>query len=265
MLRLPELQRAFFRTISARHEHGDDRAVDPALAREVRSHGPLAAEARVGIYAGMYCARLVDALAEDYPRVAAVLGTEAFGEAAHAYVADHPSTHPSLRWFGAAFGDFLEAHPDAARPPFVADLARLEWARLAAFDAADAAPLDLARLRTLPDQAWSALRLTFMPCVRILAIAWPVHRIWEDPSAATRWSPEPTWLRVWRHDEQVFQSALDVVERTAIAHVRAGDDFATMCAGLAGHVAEDAAPATAAGIVLRWIEDGVLRSDVGVP
>jgi hypothetical protein len=68
-------------------------------------------------------------------------------------------------------------------------------------------------------------------------------------------------LRVWRQGDQVFQATLDEVERTALGHVQSGDDFGALCAGLASIVAEDAAAATAGALVLRWIEDGVLRID----
>ncbi len=259
MLRLPDLQRALFRGITRAHEGDDDPRLDLQLAREIRAHGPLDAAERVGIYAAMYCARLVDALAEDYPRVAAILGPDAFGDAAHAYVARHPSTRPSLRWFGGQFGEFLAADRADARPGFIPDLARLEWARLAVFDAPEAMLLDIEALRRLPAERWSALRLELAPAVQFLQVAWPVHRIWQDAPVGATWLPAETRLRVWRQGDQVFQAAMDDVERTAVAHVQAGDDFAAMCTGLAALVPGDVVAATAAALVMRWIEDGVLR------
>jgi hypothetical protein len=261
MLRLPDLQRRFFRGITRPHgsEHGDG-----ALAGEIREHGPLGSMDRLGIYARMYCARLVDVLREDYPRVASILGAEGFAAVAHDYVEAQLSTHPSLRWFGHGLADFLAARADRNQTDFVADLARLEWSRLDVFDAADAELLDVAALRCLPADAWGSLRLQFVPAFQVLHVAWPVHLIWEaaESGGGGPWAPADTWLRVWRQGDQVFQAGLDEVERTALGHVQAGDDFGALCAGLASIVAEEAVAATAGALVLRWIEDGVLRAQV---
>jgi hypothetical protein len=122
--------------------------------------------------------------------------------------------------------------------------------------------LDVAGLRRVPVDAWPSLRLRFVPGLEILRVGWPVHRIWEAAQSghAERWTPADTWLRVWRQGDQVFQAALDEAERTALEHVQAGDDFGTLCAGLASIIPEETVAATAGALVLRWIEDGALRA-----
>lgn len=262
MLRLPDLQREFFRGMTRPHEPEREGGGD-ALLGEIRGHGPLGASERLGIYARMYCARLVDALGEDYPRLAAILGAQAFAAVAHDYVEARPSTHPSLRWFGRGLGDFLAARADPTLPAYAADLARLEWARLDVFDAPDGELLDVAALRRLPTDAWASLRLHLVPALQILSVCWPVHQIWEaaESGRADPWTRMDTWLRVWRQGDQVFQAPLDEIERAALAHVEARDDFGTLCAGLASMIAEETVAATAGALVLRWIEDGVLRAD----
>jgi hypothetical protein len=263
MLRLPDLQRELFRGITRPNEAGQ--GAGDRLGDEIRDHGALRANERLGIYARMYCARLVDALREDYPRLAALVGPEVFAAVAHDYVEARPSTHPSLRWFGAGLGDFIAERVDQRLPAYAADLACLEWARVGVFDAADVDILDVATLRRFPADAWPSLRLQLVPALEILQVGWPVHRIWEaaESGHADAWTPADTWLRVWRQGDQVFQATLDEVERRALAHVRAGDDFGTLCSGLALVVPEDTVAATAGGLVLRWIEDGALRADTG--
>jgi hypothetical protein len=252
-LRLPELQRDFFRVIAGTGDRHDDVS---RLAVEIEPSASLAPQERLDVYARMYGARLVDVLAEDYPRLAAIVGAGAFADLAHAYVAAHPSTRPSLRWFGAAFADFLTTHA-LDHPPFLPDLARLEWARLAVFDAADAPTLHLDVLRALAPDDWPGLALRPIPAATTLAVGWPVHRIWAGET--TTWRPEHAVLRVWRQDERVFQSVMDEVERTAFARVEAGADFAGMCEALATVVPADAVPTTAGELLLRWIADGLLR------
>src|SRR5690242_10865637 len=132
---LRELQAAFWRSIATRPGDG---APEGDLLGVVRG-GRLAPADRVGVYASMYLWRLVDALAEDFPKVAAALGRERFADVVRAYLARHPSTEPSVRHLGRALPAFLVG----VEPAWLADLARLEWTRLDVFDAPDAAPLTL--------------------------------------------------------------------------------------------------------------------------
>ena len=256
MRKLRDLQRAFFGAITRAH---DDDLRAHELVDEIREHGALDALGRLDVYAGMYCARLVEALTEDYPRVAAVLGPEAFSDVAHRYVDRHRSTHPSLRWFGREFGAFLSTDRGARHPCYVAALAHLEWARLEVFDAADGEALGLEDLRRLPAERWSTVRFETLPAVTVVPVQWPVHRVWAGEAVPADWRPQETWLRVWRQDDQVFQSPMDAAERIAFDHLCRQDDFATLCAGLAAIVSADDVPRVAGALVLRWVEDGLLR------
>ena len=259
MLRLPELQRAFLRAIASPR-------VDDGLVFEVRGDDRLGAGGRLDVYARMYRARLVDVLREDYSRVALLLGDERFAAAAGEYIAAHPSTHPSLRWFGRDFASFLDEMAPTDVSPYTADLARLEWARLAVFDAPDAAPLDMDALRAIPIEAWTDLRFRLVPAVAMLRVDWPVHRIWNalqaQATASAEWQAEETWLRVWRQDATVYQATMDEIERTALPYVQRGDDFALLCGGVAGVVPPEEAAGTAAALVVRWIADGILLAPV---
>jgi hypothetical protein len=231
---LRELQEAFWRSLATG-------VPDPVLADAVASGRSLAAADRVGIYTGMYFHRLLDVLREDYPHVAARLGDDAFAEVVRRHLAAQPSTRPSVRHVG---GGLAELVPDQ----LTRDLARLEWARVEIFDAPDAEPLGLDELRRVPPDDWPALRLALVPAAVKVVVDWPVHRLWRDGA------PEPaerTALRVWRQDFRVYQSPMDRVEEAAFDRLAAGDTFAAIC-----EVVGDAAGA--AGLLLRWIGDGLL-------
>jgi hypothetical protein len=237
---LRELQEAFWRSLDA--------APDPALIAAVAPAPPLEVEARVGIYAGMYVHRIVEALREDFPRLAAVIGDEPFAALVRRYLARHPSTHPSLRHVGAALPAFLA--DGEGLPAYVSDVARLEWTRLGVFDAPDAVPLARDDLRGVPADEWPLLRFAMVPAAAKLVVAWPVHRIWtgDDPAAFT---PARTALRVWRDGFLVYQSPMEAAEEAAFDRLAGGDTFAAVCEAVG-----DAAGA--AGILLRWVEDGLL-------
>ena len=269
MLRLPELQRAFFRAITASDLVAGSAATNEVFA-EIQGDDRLTASGRVGVYGAMYVARLTDVMAEDYPRVAALVGEEQFAALAREYVTAHPSTHPSLRWFGREFASSLARATAGDLPPFAADLARLEWARLSVFDAMDAESLELGTLRDIPPDGWAELRFHLIPAVETLQVEWPVHRIWDalQPGASistSEWRADATRLRVWRQGATVYQASMDHIEQAAFTHVEHGHDFSTLCAGLAAIVSPQKAPETAASLIVRWIADGVLLDRVTDP
>ncbi len=99
---------------------------DPAAGRGLvplvfAGTADLPAAERVAIYAGMWLARLVDALRADFPALGAVLGDEAFERLAGAYLRDHPSDDPDVGRVGRRLPGFLRDHPELASRP---DLAR---------------------------------------------------------------------------------------------------------------------------------------------
>src|SRR4029077_17712611 len=147
MLPLRELQARFLRSIATAPELSGVHGFDPALLALVEARGPLGSAQRLGVYAEMYWARLVDVLRDDFPRVGAILGDDRFATLASAYLERNPSTNPSVRWVGTGFADFLAERgplPHLLFPPYPP---RFEWTRLAVFDAADAVPLRLEALR----------------------------------------------------------------------------------------------------------------------
>ena len=113
------------------------------------------------------CTRLLDVLQEDFPRVAALLGEERFRELGRAYIRQFPSVHPSLRYLGSCFADFLTTQPAGTSWPFLGDLARLERSRLDVFGAPDAEPLRVEDLQVIPADAWATIRFQLVPAVQI--------------------------------------------------------------------------------------------------
>ena len=78
---------------------------------------------------------------------------------ARAYVAKHPSQHPSIRWAGRHLADFLATEAPYRDDPWFADMARFDWALAFAFDAADAPAAGLADLVGVPPEFWGSIRL----------------------------------------------------------------------------------------------------------
>jgi hypothetical protein len=235
--------------------------IDPALLALVNGRADLGAVERLEIYADMSRARLVDVLHDDFPRVAAALGDDDFRTLACRYLARHPSAHPSVRHVGHRFADFVAG--ETVGPPFLGDLARLEWARAEVFDAPDAEPLRLPDLESVPAAQWPMLRLRLIPACRVIACAWPVHEVWSALDAGATVAelcdrPKATTIRVWREDWSVSHAAMGELERRAFPLLHRGEPFAALCAALDADLDAETAARAVGSLLMRWLEDRLL-------
>jgi hypothetical protein len=233
-----------------------DPSVDPA-AREalLLGDGRLSASQRARIYSDMYLSRLVEALREDYPLLARLLGDDEFFSLCAAYVRAHPSRHPSLARLGADLPAFLRER--AASRTDLPDLAALEWARAEAFVAPDAEPLGEAALRALGEEAASA-RLALVPSVRLLSLGHDAAALWADLEASRAPEaprPGPAAVLVWRKGFEVFHAGISPEELRALSAVQRGATLAEACQAFAA--LPDPARA-ALDAVASWCGEGLI-------
>jgi len=110
-----------------------------------------------------------------------LVGTPFFYASVDAFVRAHPSRSGDLNEYGDTFGEFLAEYPPASELPYLADVARLEWAIDEANRATDstiAPDIVLGALAVLPAEHLPASRLRIEPSCRLLASRFPVLRIW---------------------------------------------------------------------------------------
>jgi hypothetical protein len=150
------------------------------VAGLVRGDDRLGPVERLDIYADMYFYRLRDSLAEDFPAVTAVAGSAEFHNLITDYLLAHPPSSWTLRDLGQSLPGFLDRHEIRGELPFLADLARLEWARIDVFDEADATPLTRPDLTGLAPREIEALTLGLIPAARLLMLDWSVAPIWRQ-------------------------------------------------------------------------------------
>ena len=123
------------------------------------------AAARFRVYRNNYRHGLARQLAEAYPVVERLVGDAFFAATAQVFLHAHPPRTRSLALFGAGFAEFLEGFPPAASVPYLADVARLERARLEALHAADADPLAPAALTGRPELSEESMPFRTNPLV----------------------------------------------------------------------------------------------------
>ncbi len=170
---LPELQRAFAAAVFA----GDLAGMIPRVRRQ-----GLPPERRLQVYRNNVCAGLTEALRAIYRVTERLVGEAFFRQSARDYVRSVPAESGDLHDYGGTFPGFLAGLPAAAPLPYLPDLACLEWLCHRVFHAADADPLDPARLAhvlaRVPAGQHAGLRLRLQPAARLLASPYPVLAIW---------------------------------------------------------------------------------------
>jgi hypothetical protein len=84
--------------------------------------------ARVGIYRNHAFATLGDALRGTFPVVCRLVDKRFFAYATHEYLREHPPHSRCLVEYSADFADFLAQFAPCEQLPYLADIARFEWA-----------------------------------------------------------------------------------------------------------------------------------------
>jgi len=219
----------------------------------------LIASGDLEIYADMYATRLHDALGEDYPKLRAALGDEAFAAITTDYLRAHPPRSFTLRDAGIALAGHLRA--GALAPPWAADLAALERARVEVFDGPDADPLAHADVVARGDQL-PELVLAWVPSSAVVPLAWTVDDLWsaiEDERPTSEPACEARMVLVWRRDTSVLHRTLDADEAALARPIAGGARFADACEVL-GQLHGDDASGRAAELLLRWLQDAALAA-----
>jgi len=112
-------------------------------------------------------------LASVYPVLLQLLGEDSFAAFARAFWHAHPPERGDLAHWGGALADFSAASAQLDNVPYLADIARVEWALHQAITAPNA-DADLATLHHLMEQDPTVLQLRLAPGLSVVASAWPV-------------------------------------------------------------------------------------------
>ena len=146
---------------------------------------------RFDVYRNNVAVGLADALEQSFPVVRKLLGETFFRAMAAVHLRQHPPRSPLMMFYGADFPGFLASFAPVAHLPYLPDVARLELALRDSYHAADASPIDPARLAALDPEALARVRLRLTPALRLIRSDWPVHAIWHANTDPTAPAPQP--------------------------------------------------------------------------
>jgi len=240
------------------------------FAQAIRNHAqpptellqltPQGKPARFHVYSNGYQIRLSEALKENYPVLARVLGDQGFAELAADFLLHSPSSQPSIRWFGGNLANFVQQQATTLPHPSLLDLIRMEWALSTAFDARDKETLQVSDFMHLTPQDWPALKLVLHPSVRVLEMAWNVEPLWsalnsDDDAKTEAPSQQEHHLLVWRYQQINHWRSVNAIEAQLLNAVADDASFTDLCV----LAAESDTAADAVATYLRvWVEAGLV-------
>lgn len=184
---------------------------------------------RFSVYRNNVVASLIAALSTRFPVVQQLVGVEFFQDMARAYVTQHPPHSPILLYYGDSFADFIDAFAPAAPIPYLGDVARIEWARGAAYHAADMPPVEADAFAALPLDRLDAVRVRLHPSVSVVSSLHPAFSIWrvnQDPDhliPVSPWGPEAALIA--RPHVRVETKAIPLATACFIQEIANGATF----------------------------------------
>ncbi|WP_428242048.1 putative DNA-binding domain-containing protein [Gynuella sp.] len=252
---LASLQQNFLSAISA----PQSRPIDAVLDTET-----LSAAQRMAIYHNAYFQRLQEVLQQDYPTVHGLIGDDMFSQLAKEYILSHPSSHTSIRWFGEQLPAFIRQTEPYQQHGILAELSDWERYLRAAFDGADATPLQSDALQTVAAEHWPWLGFVFVPTFRLCEHRFNTVAVWQalkednPPPDIQALTDSEYWL-IWRSGLQTAYQSVSSEEAEMIQQVQQGNHFAGLCERLSDQYGEQTAQ-VAIGLLQKWIQAEMLQS-----
>ena len=242
---------------------------DASLPPSLINGGTVSAAARLGVYRNNVIGNLTRALRLSFPAVDRLVGEDFFAAAAQRFIEASPPHAADLNQYGEDFADFLASFEPAESVPYLADVARLEWAVSRALHAPPAPPLTPEALSTVPPEDQADLRLRPHPTLSLLSPGYPARAIWEAVLAP---DDDERDARLATIDLESAGERLAVLRSDGALEIEAlsGPAFELAQALIAGRPlgdaleripADDAAPLLADFLVRGFFADFSLSSD----
>lgn len=221
------------------------------------------AAGRWGVYREAYVLRLVEAVGNDHPATARILGPTAFDRLVRRYLAAHPPSSHDIGHAARQLPGWLPGDPLTESLPFLPDLARFEQALAAAVIAPDPVPATREELAALDPDVLFDSPLALASGAAFLDSESPLGDLWEtrdqpDDEVALEVAGRPARLVVFRDGLAVRWRPVDGDEALLLAAALRGETLAGLLDSGAFGTAEEGAPRLVP-LFLRMAESSILR------
>jgi hypothetical protein len=113
-----------------------------------------------------------------FPVLQRRVGSDYFRQLAHRYRERCPSRSGDLHWVGRGFAEFLAEHLRDGDYAWLADLARLEWAREAASVSVEHTAMGADALASIAPEALEHIVFKLQPSLTLIDSPFPVFSVW---------------------------------------------------------------------------------------
>jgi hypothetical protein len=205
-----------------------DAAVAQAARLHIGGNDRLTPVEQLEIYREQFWLRHTASLLEDFPGLSGIVGQEDWERLVEGYLEEIPLDSFSLRDLGDRLPAYVEKADFLPHRDLCVDMARLEWAYVEVFDAADSPPLDAEKLASIPEDGWPAARIVFASALSLLRVRYPVADLRRslreqrsDPVPVP--GPEAQNLVLYRGaDKNLFHVAVSDLAYALILELRRG-------------------------------------------
>ncbi len=170
MLQLHELQRYLKRALNSESNE---------VLTYIQTTQHLSASEHLAIYQSSITGALQKVLNETYPVCHKLVGNDFFIMMVNEYIARYSSCSPDLASYGAHMADFVASFPQASSLPYLADVARVEWAWHTLFNARASRGIAFDKLAATYTTQGEKIIFVLPPKSSLLTSSYPIHRIWE--------------------------------------------------------------------------------------
>ncbi len=173
-MRLNETQKLFARTML---DHPDAVANPDPLLAGLFTGGEAVLPERLKIYRNNIVGGLTKAMQATYPLIEKLTGEDFATGLFRSFVLAHPPQESCLARYGAGLDNFIGSFSPARGLPYLADIARFEWAMNEAYYAPDDRSLTPAALQNVPLDDLADMVLPLRTSIRLLESRWPLTAI----------------------------------------------------------------------------------------
>jgi hypothetical protein len=170
MLSLAELQRQFVRGLNSQNT---------AIFDLIRATDTLSAQQVFAIYKSSINGALQGTLKEIYPVCNKLVGDDFFIAMINEYIVQYKSYSPDLGGYGKDLAFFITNFEPAKSLPYLADIARLEWAWHAIFSAAPCQGINYTELAECYVTKGEQIIFSLPTASTLITSPYPIHLIWQ--------------------------------------------------------------------------------------
>ncbi len=228
----------------------------------IRAKAAFAPQDQLAVYVNAYRYRLYNVTAEDYPVLKHYLGSEPFDRLIWAFVNAAQSEHFNIGRYAALLPAFLREHELGT--VLASELAVLEKAIAQLTDPEETPALKPEDLEGMTPETLMDTALYPRKALELFAFTHPVNAYYcavkedEDPTPP---APAPSFVAVFRHDDQVWRMDLDEHEFQLLQKLFAGMPVGHALEALQQELGlpEEELLANLAAWFARWMRNGLLR------